>query len=77
MIGETNRQLTNRLRRRGIAAQRIVDLGGQPALGIWDRIAALAQDRAIVVGIGNIGGAGAELIAAVPSRAAATPEDVR
>ncbi len=61
LAGELTGQLADRLRRR-VPREQVVDLGGRPAAALWEALAAAAPPEAVVVGIGNIGGVGGELV---------------
>jgi len=61
LVGEATMQLADLLRRR-VPADRIVDLGGLDAAAAWDGLVEICGERATVVGVGNIGGAGMALL---------------
>jgi poly-gamma-glutamate synthase PgsB/CapB len=46
----------------GLPPDKIVDLGGRPAEEVFEKIVELTPSRSIVVGVGNIGGAGARIV---------------
>lgn len=54
---------------RGLSRDRISDLGNRPAEEIYERVLGLVEDRAIVVGIGNIVGLGEEIVLHFSNRA--------
>jgi poly-gamma-glutamate synthase PgsB/CapB len=62
LIGEQTDIFGEILRREGVERARIVDLGGRGAAEIWKGILALVEERATLVGLGNIGGAGMALL---------------
>ncbi len=47
---------------RGLAAEKIHDLGGKSAEEVFRKVVELTPEYAIVVGVGNIGGAGGEIL---------------
>jgi len=47
---------------RGLDAAKIHDLGGKSAEEVFRKVSELTNDRAIVVGVGNIGGSGGEIL---------------
>jgi len=47
---------------RGLDVAKIHDLGGKSAEEVFRKVAELTRDRAIVVGVGNIGGSGGEIL---------------
>jgi poly-gamma-glutamate synthase PgsB/CapB len=47
---------------RGLAADRIHDLGGRSAEEVFRKVVELTRERSIVVGVGNIGGAGGKIL---------------
>ena len=49
-------------RGRGLADERIHDLGGKSAEDVFRKVVELTPERAIVVGVGNIGGAGGQIL---------------
>ncbi len=49
-------------RSRGLAAEKIHDLGGRTAEDVFRKVVELTPERAIVVGVGNIGGAGGQIL---------------
>lgn len=53
----------------GMARERIRDLGGRSAEEIYERVLDLVEDRAVVVGIGNIVGLGEEIVLHFKNRA--------
>ena len=53
---------------RALPRELVVDLGGCGAAEIWTRTAALCGPGATVVGVGNIGGIGMELLALLRER---------
>lgn len=62
LIGEMTHVFTDMIRRQGVPANEIIDLGGKSAQKIWDRIIAESTGHTTVVGIANIGGAGMSLM---------------
>jgi poly-gamma-glutamate synthase PgsB/CapB len=54
---------------RGLPRDRISDLGNRPAEEIYERVLGLVEDRAVVVGIGNIVGLGEEIVLHFSNRA--------
>ncbi len=57
--------------RHGLPGDRVSDLGGLDAEQIYERVLDLAEDRAVVVGIGNIVGLGEEIVLHFKNRAVA------
>ena len=55
--------------RAGLDASRISDLGGCDAEQVYERVLGLVEDRAVVVGIGNIVGLGEEIVLHFSNRA--------
>jgi poly-gamma-glutamate synthase PgsB/CapB len=53
----------------GLARERITDLGGRSAEEVYERVLDLVEDRAVVVGIGNIVGLGEEVVLHFKNRA--------
>jgi poly-gamma-glutamate synthase PgsB/CapB len=49
-------------RGRGLAPEKIHDLGGKSAEEVFRKVVELTPERAIVVGVGNIGGTGSEIL---------------
>ena len=47
---------------RGMDAAKIHDLGGKSAEEVFRKVVELTPDRALVVGVGNIGGAGGKIL---------------
>jgi len=47
---------------RGLAADKIHDLGGKSAEEVFRKVVELTHEHAIVVGVGNIGGTGSEIL---------------
>jgi len=62
LIGEMTHVFTDMIRRQGVPAAEIIDLGGKNSAKIWDRIVAESTGSTTVVGIANIGGAGVALM---------------
>jgi len=71
LVGEATTQLADLLRRR-VPAGSIVDLGGLDASAAWDRLVEICGERATVVGVGNIGGAGMALLDMLKEKEAAS-----
>jgi poly-gamma-glutamate synthase PgsB/CapB len=66
LIGQGTSQLADMMR--AVPRELIVDLGGADAAEIWTRTAALCGPGATVVGIGNIGGIGMDVLALLRER---------
>ena len=49
-------------RGRGLGAEKIHDLGGKSAEDVFRKVVELTPEHAIVVGVGNIGGAGGQIL---------------
>jgi poly-gamma-glutamate synthase PgsB/CapB len=49
--------------KRGVPADTMTDMGGCPAGEIYAKVLELTRDRSVVIGVGNIGGVGHELVA--------------
>ncbi|MDP6417976.1 MAG: poly-gamma-glutamate synthase PgsB [Candidatus Krumholzibacteria bacterium] len=62
LIGEQTAVFSEMLRRRRIDSEKILDLGGRSAEEVWSQVLQWSPPRSRVVGIGNIGGAGVELM---------------
>jgi poly-gamma-glutamate synthase PgsB/CapB len=62
LAGESTGPLADLIARR-VPRDRIVDLGGRGAAEVWARTAALCRDGTTVIGVGNIGGLGMQLLA--------------
>jgi len=58
--------------RLGLARDRIDDMAGCSAQSIYERIVELTGGRSIVIGVGNIGGTGGELVRLFQSKSEAT-----
>lgn len=58
--------------KRGVPAEMMTDMGGCSAGEIYAKVLELTNDRSIVIGVGNIGGVGGELVALVKSKSATT-----
>jgi poly-gamma-glutamate synthase PgsB/CapB len=54
---------------KGLARERLTDLGGRSAEDVYERVLDLVEDRATVVGIGNIVGLGEEIVLHFKNRA--------
>ena len=70
LIGERTSLVADLLRRQAVPKERIVDLDNFDAQTLWSRIMALCEDRATVVGLGNIGGAGLRFLDLLESKIA-------
>jgi len=57
--------------RNGVPEGAMSDMGGRSAQEIYARIVELARDRALVIGVGNIGGVGGELMTLIRAKSAA------
>lgn len=53
----------------GLPRPRISDLGGRSAEEVYERVLSLVEDRAVIVGIGNIVGLGEEIVLHFKNRA--------
>jgi len=62
LIGEMTHVFADMIRRQGVPAADIIDLGGKSSEKIWARIVAESTGQTTVVGIANIGGAGVSLM---------------
>jgi gamma-polyglutamate synthase len=62
LVGEMTHVFTDMIRRQGVPAEEIIDLGGKSAEQIWTRIVAESVGNTTVVGLANIGGAGVTLM---------------
>lgn len=71
IIGEQTEVFGDILRREGVERGRIVDLGGRDAEAIWAHLLGLGGEQVRIVGLGNIGGVGVELLSLVEQRRAA------
>jgi poly-gamma-glutamate synthase PgsB/CapB len=68
LIGELTNVFAEILRREGVPREKIVNLGGKTAEEIWRQLMILTENRITVVGIGNIGGIGNELLDLIDSK---------
>lgn len=68
LAGEATLPLYNRARSLGLAASFITDLGGRNAEEVFQEVVALTDDRALVIGIGNIVGLGEEIARSFTNR---------
>ncbi len=75
LAGQQTGLLADQLRRR-VPREAVLDLGGRGADDLWSGLAATAPDGAVVVGIGNIGGVGGELVALLGERAGSPAAEV-
>jgi hypothetical protein len=57
--------------RHGVPGDAMSDMGGCSAQEIYARIVELTPERSLVIGVGNIGGVGGELMTLVRSKSAA------
>ena len=62
LIGGDTGVFADLLRRQEVPADKISNLGGAPTGRVWDHLWELCRERAIVFAIGNIAGAGSELL---------------
>jgi poly-gamma-glutamate synthase PgsB/CapB len=62
LAGEQTRLMADMLRRQGLPAAQLLDLGGRSTTTVWERVIGDAADGAIVVGIGNIARLGREFM---------------
>ncbi len=69
LAGEATAAVAMRAVSLGIPRDRVSDLGGLGAERVYERILDLAEERAVVVGIGNIVGLGAEIALHFSNRA--------
>ena len=65
LAGEETRVLADMLRRQGLPAHLIVDLGGAAASDLWHQLVEMAPAQATIVGIGNIASVGRDLLTLV------------
>ncbi len=61
LVGESTAQLSDLFARR-VPRDSVVDLGGLDAAEAWRKLVEICGEQAIVVGVGNIGGAGMALL---------------
>ena len=61
LVGEATGQLADLLARR-VPRDRILDLGGRTSRDVWPDLLAACGDPAVIVGVGNIGGVGLDLL---------------
>jgi len=67
--GESTAPVYHKMRRMGIPASRVEDLGGLPASDVFERVLAHAEHAPVgVYGIGNIVGLGDEIVEYFKSR---------
>jgi poly-gamma-glutamate synthase PgsB/CapB len=62
LAGTLTHPVKNVATKLGLSPSKIVDLGGRPAEEVFEKILELTQKRSIVVGVGNIGGAGTRIL---------------
>jgi len=53
-----------------VSEQAMTDMGGCSAEAIYAKVIELTTGRSLVIGVGNIGGVGGELVALVKSKSA-------
>jgi poly-gamma-glutamate synthase PgsB/CapB len=70
LIGTETFIVHEMLRRQGLPAASVTNLGGRSAAEIWERVVELAGPRCLAVGIGNIGGVGRDLLELLVAREA-------
>jgi poly-gamma-glutamate synthase PgsB/CapB len=58
--------------KRGVPEETMTDMGGSTAEQIFEKLIELTSDRSLVIGVGNIGGVGVELVALVKSKSVRT-----
>jgi hypothetical protein len=68
LIGTETFVVNEMLRRQGLPQTAVTNLGGCGAAEIWERVVKLAGPRCLVVGIGNIGGVGRDLLELLVAR---------
>jgi poly-gamma-glutamate synthase PgsB/CapB len=71
LVGESTAQLADLIARR-VPRDSIEDLGGLPPDAVWRRLVDICGERATVVGVGNIGGAGLALLELLRGKGAAS-----
>ncbi len=62
LVGEMTHVFTDMIRRQGVPAEKIIDLGGKGPEEVWSRLVAESAGHTTVVGLANIGGAGVALM---------------
>ena len=62
LTGEMTHPVKSIAKRHGLGAEKIHDLGGKTAEEVFRKVVELTPERAIVVGVGNIGGTGGEIL---------------
>ncbi len=62
LVGEMTHVFTDMIRRQGVPAEKIIDLGGKGPEAVWSRLVAESTGHTTVVGLANIGGAGVALM---------------
>ncbi len=51
---------------------KLIDLGGRSATEVFNKILELTDDRSIVIGVGNIGGTGGQIVSLFRERSERT-----
>lgn len=74
IIGEQTDVFAEILRRQGVPAERLVTDGSRDAAAVLAKVMAISGPRVRLVGLGNIGGVGVDLLAIVEERCAAARE---
>jgi poly-gamma-glutamate synthase PgsB/CapB len=62
LAGDLTHPVRSVATRLGLPPEKIIDLGGRPAEEVYARIIELTPSRSIVIGVGNIGGAGTKIV---------------
>ena len=68
LAGSLTRPVRNVALGLGLPAEKLVDLGGRSAEEIFETIVELTTERSIVMGVGNIGGTGGDLVSLFRAR---------
>ncbi len=62
LVGESTLPLYNRALHHGLSTARMFDLGGRSAEEVFQNVVSLAEQEAIIIGVGNIVGFGEEVV---------------
>ncbi len=72
LTGGMTDPVRSRAIRLGVPREKLVDLGGRSATEVLRKIIELTDDRSIVIGVGNIGGTGGQIVSLFRERSEST-----